>query len=91
MIHGSADDRRQIVLCLARSNEIARDQLCTLMNQLIKRMLPIGSWFSPNDWASLDLDTLATFRDVFSVGFHVTLLEVGSESMHVLIIRQDCE
>ncbi len=91
MIDGSANACRQIVLRLAGSNEIARDQLGTLVNQLVKGVLSVGSWFSPNDGTRLHFNALSSFGDVFSVGLHVTLLEVSSESMHVLVIRQDCE
>ena len=87
MIHRSANIRRQIVLCLTGRNEIARNQLGPLMNQLVKGMLSIGSGLSPNNGPRLNLDTLSAFRDVFSVGFHITLLKVRSESMHVLVVR----
>ena len=38
-----------VVVGLNWSNEIARNQSCSLMNQLVKGMLPIGSGFTPNN------------------------------------------
>mmetsp|Transcript_33483 Transcript_33483/g.81083 ORF Transcript_33483/g.81083 Transcript_33483/m.81083 type:complete len:339 (-) Transcript_33483:241-1257(-) len=52
-------------------------------------MLSVGSWFSPDDGSSLVGDLVAVSGNVLSVGFHISLLEVGSESVHVLVIWQN--
>ena len=36
---------------LGERNEVARDQPRSLMDQLIERVLPVGSWFAPVDRA----------------------------------------
>ena len=89
VIDGSSEGRRDIVLSLARRQEIARDDLRSLMNQLVKCVLSVRARFSPDDWSSLDVNGLAIAIDVFSIGFHVSLLEIGSKSMHVLVIREN--
>src|SRR3712207_9223468 len=36
-------------LPISRDQEIARDDSCPLMNQLIERVLPVGARFAPHD------------------------------------------
>lgn len=43
------------------------------MDQLVKGMLAIGPWFSPNDWSSVIVDSDSIFGDVFTVRLHVAL------------------
>lgn len=47
VIHGGSQVSNDIVLGLAGCQEIARNQLSSLVNQLVKRMLTIGSRFTP--------------------------------------------
>ena len=47
VIDGAPQVGDDIVLGLARSQEIARNQLGSLMDQLVKRMLTIRSRFAP--------------------------------------------
>lgn len=54
------------------------------MNELVESMLPISARFSPGDWSGGVINTVATSRDVFSVGFHISLLKVCRKSVHVL-------
>lgn len=59
------------------------------MNQLIERVLTVSARLAPDDWASLVIHRVAVTVHVFTVGFHVALLEVSSKAVHVLVIRQD--
>ena len=59
------------------------------MNQLIKSMLSIGAGFSPNDGSGLVVDCFTISAYVFSITLHISLLEIGRESVHVLIIREN--
>lgn len=61
-----------------------------LMNQLIECVLAIGAWFSPNDWAGVVVDALASLRNTFAVALHVTLLEVGGKAVQILIVWKKC-
>lgn len=54
------------------------------MNELVKSMLAVRPWFAPNDGPCLVGTPLTTPGDVFPVAFHISLLEVGSKSVHVL-------
>ena len=58
------------------------------MDELVEGMLPIGSRLSPNNGASGVVYFFPVPRDIFPVGFHVSLLKVGGEAMHVLVIGQ---
>lgn len=59
------------------------------MDQLIERMLTVGPRLTPDDWASLVIHRIAVTVNVFTVGFHVALLEVGRKAVHILVVRQN--
>mmetsp|Transcript_17542 Transcript_17542/g.45004 ORF Transcript_17542/g.45004 Transcript_17542/m.45004 type:complete len:224 (+) Transcript_17542:929-1600(+) len=77
------------VLRLHRREEVARDQLRALVDQLVEGVLAVGAWLSPDDRAGRDGDGFAAARDTLAVGLHVSLLEVRAEAVQVLIVRQD--
>lgn len=52
-------------------------------------MLAVSTRLTPDDWASLVIHRIAVTVNVFTVGFHVALLEVGRETVHILVIRQN--
>lgn len=59
------------------------------MDQLIERMLAVSAWLAPDDWASLVIHCVTVTVNVFTVGFHVALLEVGRKTVHVLVVWQN--
>ena len=69
------------IMGLCWGNEITWNQVRSLMNQLVKGMLSIGTWFPPNDWASTIVYFFAITTYVFSVALHISLLEVGGKTM----------
>src|SRR5262249_60132826 len=71
-------------------NEVARDKLRALMDELIEGVLSVGARFTPDDGASRDVDHFAVTVNVLTVTLHVALLKVSGETVHVLIIRQNC-
>ena len=73
----------------SRGDEIARYHFGALVDQLVEGMLTVGARLAPDDWASLVIHRVAVTVNVFTVGFHVALLEVGCEAVHVLVVRQD--
>jgi len=72
----------------SRSNEISRDQLGSLVNELVERVLTIGSSSTPDDRASLVINTLTTLCNELAVRLHVSLLEVIGELVKVLVIGE---
>lgn len=89
VVHRSSNLSRDIVLGLARSQEIAGNDLSSLMDQLIKSVLAVGSRLSPNDGTGLVIHLETLVINVLAVGLHVSLLEVGGEAVHVLIIGKN--
>ena len=69
--------------------EVTGDQLGALVDQLVEGVLAVGARLTPDDGAGLVVNRLAVAIHVLAVGFHVALLEVGREAVHVLIVRQD--
>src|SRR5262249_11408775 len=51
-------------------NEVARDKLRALMDELIEGVLPVGAWFTPDDGAGRYVYRLAVTVDVLTVTLH---------------------
>mmetsp|Transcript_25178 Transcript_25178/g.35477 ORF Transcript_25178/g.35477 Transcript_25178/m.35477 type:complete len:222 (+) Transcript_25178:674-1339(+) len=83
------DCLRQLIVGLSGSEEIARDHFGTLMDELVKGVLSIGSRFAPDDGSCLNTNLFAILGNVLSVRFHISLLEVCCKTVHVLIVRKD--
>src|SRR5690606_3344400 len=71
------------------SDEVTGDQFGALMNQLVERMLPVGSRFTSNDRSGLIRHALAVTINVFPVAFHIALLKISGKPMQVLIVWQN--
>ena len=76
------------VLGLDRDEKVTGYHLGTLVDELVECVLTIGPWFPPHDGACLVVHAGSGLGDVLSVGLHVTLLEIGSKAVHVLVIGQ---
>src|SRR2546425_11251280 len=74
---------------LGKCNEVARDEPCPLMDQLVERVLPVCSRFSPVDGAGIVGDYFTVKCDVFSVALHRQLLQICRETLQILLVRQD--
>ena len=74
---------------VAEGDEVARDQLRPLMDQLIKRVLAVGARLAPVDRPGLVIDFGPVERDVLAVALHRQLLEVGREALQVLLVGQN--
>src|SRR5450432_4037606 len=59
------------------------------MDELIERMLPVGARLSPYDRASGIVHNLPVTAYALAIAFHVSLLEVGGETVHVLVVGKD--
>ena len=71
-----------------RCNKIAGDQGGSLVYQLIKRMLAIGTRLSPDNRTRSIGHRVSFSVHAFPVTFHIALLEIGSKPVHVLVIRK---
>ena len=72
-----------------RGQEIAGNHGRPLVQELVKGMLSIGAWFSPDDGTGLTGDLFAFTRHGFAVTLHVSLLEIGGEAFQILVIGKD--
>src|SRR5258708_14607563 len=73
---------------LDECDKITRDQSCSLVNQLVERVLAVRTWFAPIDWPSRVGSLGPTERNGFPVALHLQLLQVGREPLEVLLVRQ---
>src|SRR5271166_91997 len=74
---------------LGKSDEVARNEPGPLMNQLVERVLTVGSRFAPVNETRLVAHSLPVERDMLAIAFHRQLLKVGWEPFQILLIRQD--
>ena len=72
-----------------RSQKVAGDQFRPLMNQLIKGMLTVGAWFSPDDRTGAPSYGFSVPIHALAVAFHIALLEVGGEAVKILIVGKN--
>src|SRR5262245_62044945 len=72
-----------------RGNEVAWNNLCSLVNQLVKRMLSVGSRFTPDHWSCRIIHFIAVAVNILTIAFHISLLKICCKAMHVLIVGED--
>src|SRR5262245_52023166 len=73
---------------LTEADEITWDQPRSLMNQLVKRMLTVGSRLAPINGSGIVIDPLTIDSHMFAVAFHRQLLEVSRKAFEILLIGQ---
>src|SRR6516165_12112308 len=64
-----------------KSDEIAGYEARALVDQLIERMLTVGTRLSPKDRPGIVIDLRAIERDVLAVALHGELLEIRGEAL----------
>ena len=77
------------VLRIHEGDEVSRNQVRTLMDQLIEGMLSVGACLAPEDLAGLGGNRGTIPTRALAVGLHGQLLQVGWEAVEVLVVRQD--
>ncbi len=77
-----------LVVAVCRGDEVARNHLGALMDELVEGMLAVRARFAPEDRTRLVVHALRVAIDGLAVGFHVGLLEVGGEAVEVLVVRE---
>src|SRR6266478_9241609 len=73
---------------LRKSDEVARDEPGPLMNQLVERVLAVGSRFAPVNWTRVVRHSLPVECHVFAVALHRQLLQISWEPFQILLIGQ---
>src|SRR5882724_1235442 len=73
---------------LRKSDEVAGDEPGPLMNQLVERMLAIGSRFAPVNWTCVVRDPLSIECHMLAIALHRQLLQVSWEPLQILFIGQ---
>jgi len=56
---------------MAKADEVARNEFRSLVNQLVKGMLSIGSWLAPDDRSGLISDLTRFQVHVLTVALHL--------------------
>ena len=69
-------------------DEVGRDHLGALVDQLVEGVLPVGARLAPEHLAGLRGDRRAVLADALAVGLHGQLLQVRGEPVQVLRVRQ---
>src|SRR5215831_9965583 len=73
---------------LAKPDEITWDEPGSLVDQLVKRMLAVGSRLSPIDGTGIVIDSLTIESHMFTVAFHGQLLQISRKALEILFIGQ---
>ena len=77
-----------LVVAVCRGDEVARNHLGALVNQLVEGVLAVRTRFAPEDRTRLVVDAQGIAVNGLAVGFHVGLLEVGGQAVQVLVVRE---
>ena len=91
VIDGTIQGGGNVIVRLTGGQKIAGNQFRALVDQLVKGVLTVRTRFTPQDGARLERDGIAIQIDGFPVRFHITLLKVRSETVHVLIVGENSE
>ena len=73
------------VMGFGGKDEVGRDQLRALVQQLVERVLGIGGWLSEENGTCRILDVLTRPCDGFTVRLHRQLLQISRETVQVLV------
>src|SRR5215468_7730688 len=74
---------------LTKSDEITWDQPRSLVDQLVKRMLTVGSRLAPIDGTGIVVDFFTTESHMLAVAFHGQLLQISRKALEILLIGQN--
>lgn len=72
-----------------RDDEVRRNQLGALVQQLVIGMLAIAADTTPDHRAGVGLHRGAVLQHALAVGLHVQLLQVLGDVAQVVVVRQD--
>src|SRR5471032_1921086 len=72
-----------------RHDEVGRDQLGALVQQLVISVLTVAAYATPDDRAGVGGNRRAVLTDALAVRFHVQLLQVLGDVAQVVVLRHD--
>src|SRR5262249_13143852 len=78
----------ELVERLCEGDEVTGDEPGALMDQLIERMLAIGSGLAPVDGTGLMIHWRPGKGHVLAIALHRQLLEIRREALQVLVVGQ---
>ena len=73
---------------VGESDKVGRDHHGALVQQLVESVLTVGAGLAPEDLTGVGGHGAAVPADVFAVGLHGELLQVGRETVQILAVRQ---
>jgi hypothetical protein len=76
------------IMAYGRRKKVSRYKPGALMYKLVKGMLSVSAGLSPDNRTCLVSDSPARTVCGLAVALHIALLEVGRETVHILIVRQ---
>ena len=76
---------RNRVVRLCSQNKVGRNELRSLVKELVERVLSIGSWFPEQDSSSSVIYDTTITSNRLSIRLHGQLLEVSREAVKVLV------
>ncbi|KAF4561606.1 Flagellar motor switch protein FliN (modular protein), partial [Pseudomonas sp. CES] len=72
-----------------RHDEVGRNQLSALVQQLVVGMLAVAADATPDNRTGVGLHRGAVLQHALAVGLHVQLLQVLGDVAQVMVVRQD--
>src|ERR1019366_6994852 len=76
------------ILAVQRRKEIRRYHPRTLVDELIEGVLAVSAGFAPYHHAGIVIHRIAVAIHALAVALHIQLLQIGGETVQVLIIRE---
>lgn len=77
------------VLADDRCEEVGRDELSALVDELVKGVLAVSAGFAPDHRTGGVVDVMTAAVDALAIALHVALLEIGGEAVEILVVGQD--
>src|SRR6266849_7070338 len=75
----------------AKCDEVTRNQLRALVDELVERMLPVGSGFAPENGSRLIIDRGPIQRHMLAIRLHRELLQISRKPLEILIVGEDAD
>src|SRR5713101_2037570 len=75
----------------AKCNEVAGNQLRALVDELVERMLPVGSGLAPEEGSRLIIDRSPVKRHMLAVRLHRELLQISRKPLEILIVGENTD
>src|SRR5579872_6258138 len=76
---------------LVKRDEVAGYEFRALMNQLVERMLPVGSRLAPENRTGLVIHWRSIKRYMLAIGFHRELLKIGGKALQILLVGKNSD